>query len=466
MYKTYQLLLVLLTGIAFTAVVMLNTVYAQPTVTLAMEPDIHEIHIGSEINKEIKIIAVTDKKDFRFKWHLDGPGKFAGNKTSPGIYYISPAKIDKKSAKAIVTVIVTDGSGEKASERVVFILIAPPQSNPQEFKISQLLETADNYFNKNYMTTPKETNAFDIYKEVLERYPTNPHARKQIHEIAEFYKYVGDRDYEALKKDPYTQNNTKKFYQRYLKVTRYILNTLKDSSIAAEFQEIQKRLRELENPLFLLEKSVEELQQTYKQLKEREQQGDNVNKQIISVISDIARALRGAEKTASSLQVEQLLKSADAYFKNNYFTTPAKEKTFEENAFDRYKNVLELDSVNRDALDRIYEIASTYRTWEDNAAQDRNDIQAKMYRKQYQLIVEDLLGLLDDQFSREYVKLTTAKEKGDRKEEIIRTLRIIGILRELKKIYEQFSQGDVETKQILKRTEDVIHKYEQELFRE
>ncbi len=54
-------------------------------------------------------------------------------------------------------------------------------------EVAQLVDRADAYFARQWYTTPEDTNAFDVYREVLKLDPTNEHAHRQIDKIAEFY---------------------------------------------------------------------------------------------------------------------------------------------------------------------------------------------------------------------------------------------------------------------------------------
>ncbi len=92
---------------------------------------------------------------------------------------------------------------------------------------------------------------------------------------------------------------------------------------------------------------------------------------------------------------------------------------------------MSLDAANQRARDRIYEIARIYRDWEE---QERNTGRAGIYHNQYQLIVEEVLQGLDEQFTQTYGKLVQAKGDEDERGKIIQTLRIIEVLREVKKM--------------------------------
>jgi hypothetical protein len=97
--------------------------------------------------------------------------------------------------------------------------------------IQQMLKQADLYFSRQQFTTPSETNAFDIYQEVLRRDPENPHALKKIEQMAKIYKTWADRAYQT---GDYSKAKT--FFQRYL-------------FIVPDDQDVKKFLTQSKNPV-------------------------------------------------------------------------------------------------------------------------------------------------------------------------------------------------------------------------
>jgi tetratricopeptide (TPR) repeat protein len=80
-------------------------------------------------------------------------------------------------------------------------------------RVTRLLKQADAYLERHWYTTPEETNAFDVYREVLKLDPTNRHAHRQIDKIAEFYKSGAEREER--------RGRTKQaieYYRKYLKI--------------------------------------------------------------------------------------------------------------------------------------------------------------------------------------------------------------------------------------------------------
>ena len=77
--------------------------------------------------------------------------------------------------------------------------------------VQELLRQADDYFFRQQFTTPPEANAYDIYREVLQREADNAHARKRIRQMARTYKTWADK---ANKNGEHEKATI--FYQRYL----------------------------------------------------------------------------------------------------------------------------------------------------------------------------------------------------------------------------------------------------------
>ena len=118
---------------------------------------------------------------------------------------------------------------------------------PTPSYIDQQLELADRYFNKKWYFTPKETNAFDAYKEVLKSEPANRHAREKLYEIMEVYKNIGDANYKEIKYD-----KARTCYEQYIEIADYLSNILGDQTRQLETVELQKRLKVLKASVVVL----------------------------------------------------------------------------------------------------------------------------------------------------------------------------------------------------------------------
>ncbi|PID57526.1 hypothetical protein CSB45_06775 [candidate division KSB3 bacterium] len=77
--------------------------------------------------------------------------------------------------------------------------------------LERLLKEADNYFFIQQFTTPPEANAYDLYREVLQRDPDNSHALQRIQQMTATYKRWADVAYSR-----HEDEKAKIFYQRYL----------------------------------------------------------------------------------------------------------------------------------------------------------------------------------------------------------------------------------------------------------
>lgn len=119
----------------------------------------------------------------------------------------------------------------------------PPTPTPTPSRVPELLEKAEEYFNKKWFLTPEETNAFDVYKEILSLHPSHKLAKNRILEMMNQYKIWGDNNYD---KGDYEKAAT--YYERYMLIADYVLQTLKDQSIVTEYEEIEARLAQTQNP--------------------------------------------------------------------------------------------------------------------------------------------------------------------------------------------------------------------------
>ena len=92
---------------------------------------------------------------------------------------------------------------------------APPAPSiaEQQQQLQDLLAQAESYFKLQWYTTPPETNAFDVYCQVLQLDPDNPQALQSIQQMRAFYKSRAEQAEQ--------QGNSPKaiqYYQGYLKI--------------------------------------------------------------------------------------------------------------------------------------------------------------------------------------------------------------------------------------------------------
>ncbi|QTA78222.1 tetratricopeptide domain-containing protein [Desulfonema limicola] len=104
----------------------------------------------------------------------------------------------------------------------------------------KLAQEADSYFIAQKFTTPKDKNAFILYKASLEANPGNNYSIKRIHEIIRLYKKQGDQ---AFQKGFYKK--AQRFYKKYLSVAEYALEKFKSRRIERDMEAVKKRIEEI-----------------------------------------------------------------------------------------------------------------------------------------------------------------------------------------------------------------------------
>ena len=99
---------------------------ADTDIRLVVNPDRTDFHLD---DGEIALTARVRGKNLRYTWELFGPGTLDGEGSA--IFYILPERLDGPSAKALVTVTVSDEAGRSVQESAAFtILPARPGSSP------------------------------------------------------------------------------------------------------------------------------------------------------------------------------------------------------------------------------------------------------------------------------------------------------------------------------------------------
>lgn len=258
-----------------------NLISAQPAVQLLLDPDTRTLSVGLE-PKEIWIQAQLNGEDWQLTWEFQGPGDF--QHVGTGGIYTAPEKIEDASVTATISVTVTDDAGKIATDTVIFTLVpsafppipipeptSPPTPKPTPTptplptpnptstptpmseptptplvqptvtpireKIQQHLQNAKTYLERKSLTTPKNANAFDEYKAVLDIDPANSDARKGMYAILDRYELWAEDEY---KKGNYRR--TQSLYERYLFVADYMLDTLGEEEIRQKIQVVKNRL--------------------------------------------------------------------------------------------------------------------------------------------------------------------------------------------------------------------------------
>ncbi len=137
MFRKHQKLSFLFVVISVGLLLLFRESYAVPTVKLMVNPSVLDIAVGSE---SIALTARASGSNLQFEWKLLGPGEFEGSTTESAVFYKPPDTIEGKSAKAIITIKVTDDKGEDATESVIFNIkqkgddTPTPIPTPQTYK--------------------------------------------------------------------------------------------------------------------------------------------------------------------------------------------------------------------------------------------------------------------------------------------------------------------------------------------
>jgi tetratricopeptide (TPR) repeat protein len=351
----------------------------QPGVKIVMIPVEREILLRSAPQKITLIARVEGQVQFR--WKLDGPGKIEGDLTSREIVYIPPETIATASTDVAITVLVTDNIGKTTSDTITLRLLSPtptltPTPTPtidsqQAILLEQLLKKADECFKLTFFVEPRGNNAFEFYQQVLKIDFNNHHARDQLLAMLKQYHAWGDMAYNETHYD-----QALRYYQRYLLIAEYVLEALKDESIAVEILEVHKRLTAFPTPMPTTPSPTPVPTPTLKPTPTRTPTPISFLKPTVA-------------PTISSL--EQLIKYADICFASQQFLTPESK-----NAFVLYKEVLKTDPTNRHAREKIREMLTSYKHWGMSAYNEEKYSQAQRYYQRYLLIAGYVLLDLND----------------------------------------------------------------------
>lgn len=354
------------------------TVLAQPTISIILvDPDVRDRNIPVDGTiREIKIAAYVTPANVSIQWtKSSASGSFDGETTGLACIYVLPQSLADPSEIITITATVTDNDGNIAQADVTFTLEATqvstppatptptsppiptstptptliptstpapkatptftptprptakptatpaPPSTPTPFsEVDRLLQQAQRCLQNNELMTPVGKNAFECYQKVLALDPANQQAKDGLYAVAQKYKAWGDSSY------PTSFEKARTYYERYLQVTEYILNTFGDETLRSECDEINRRIMAPPTPTpappriptatptpkpipevdcpsqeaagleeLLLRALPQNLEQ-YKNLIQREKQGEQLNAQIIAAIERIICDLRAIEQ--------------------------------------------------------------------------------------------------------------------------------------------------------------------------
>lgn len=205
--------------------------------------NVSTLRIGEQ-PESVKIIARVNREGAQFEWTLEGPGALEEATPPRKATYRPPARLETETAEATVRVTVRDERGATTEQHLTLTLhaaapAAPPSPLPPSQDVQQLLQQADVFFQKTFYTEPQGNNAFALYQEVLQHDPANQQARQRIQQMAADYRQWGD-----IARDKQEAQNARKYYRRYLKLARYLSDTLGDKRIRPELEEVQRWLQE------------------------------------------------------------------------------------------------------------------------------------------------------------------------------------------------------------------------------
>ena len=101
---------------------------AAPTVKIVVSPNKADIQAGSA---PLALTAQASGSGLKYQWTLNGVGKL-DNTNLPAVFYLVPEKINGKSAQAVITVLVTDKTGQSITESVTINILPAQQRTTQD----------------------------------------------------------------------------------------------------------------------------------------------------------------------------------------------------------------------------------------------------------------------------------------------------------------------------------------------
>lgn len=93
-------------------------------VSITVNPAKPEVYAGAS---RIILTAEAEGSDLTYRWKLTGPGKLEGDIARSAIAYIPPDKIGNKSDMTVITVTVTDDTGQRTTASVSFTILPKPE---------------------------------------------------------------------------------------------------------------------------------------------------------------------------------------------------------------------------------------------------------------------------------------------------------------------------------------------------
>lgn len=119
MFRKQELVVVFVLTILLFSFVFAKGCIAAPSVELKIEPNDTVLYAGSD---EVTLIALVNGENLKFKWELIGPGELE-DKGSTALY-VAPKEIENEPTQAIITVTVSDETGQKTTKTITFSIVS------------------------------------------------------------------------------------------------------------------------------------------------------------------------------------------------------------------------------------------------------------------------------------------------------------------------------------------------------
>lgn len=331
---------------------------ATSTIRLVVNPNKTDVYLGSH---NIALTARVRGKNLAYTWELLGPGKLDGKGSA--VFYILPEKIAGESAQALITVKVTDESGQEMTESIIFNILARPAQSPSP---TPTLPPSP----EPQPTPSPQADSFslDDLKEAAEQ-----EERKK----AGWQAKLQEMEKALLQIEDYEQRNI----STNLKIAawqRFIQVFSTDNPYSARDEELRRIANE--------------------RIQYWQQGGTVAPTPMIVPVTPTPSSLPPTPTpvpllpTPTPSEIKQLLKKADTYFDEQWFLTPENK-----NAFDVYQDVLRLDPANSHAREKLREMMTVYKRWGDDNYRGGQYSRAKMFYQRYLTIAQYVITDLGEQ---------------------------------------------------------------------
>jgi hypothetical protein len=168
------------------------------------------------------------------------------------------------------------------------------------------------------------------------------------------------------------------------------------------------------------------------------------------------RLTRAATAAALPDHIQELLDNAEVLFQEQRYAE----------SYKLYRSVLTSEPGNRQAIERVFDIARYYKDQQQEAEADGQPASAASYRKVVRFLLQLLTSRVEHTLQK-YGNLTeTDKHDPAQREEVVALLNtLVQSLEDIQRLYRDFRGQDSDTRQILDRLERTINKYQQQRSR-